>query len=323
MLKRFFRTLPTLTFALVGFVALHAYAETYPTRPVKIVIPYPAGGIVDISARLVTDRIAKEWGQAIVVENRPGANGNIGAAAVKKAPPDGYTLLVGSTFLTINHLIDQNAKVSAQDFLPIGTLGMPPNLLVVPASSPVKDLKDLIDLAKAKPGQINAANPGVGSSNHLGTEILEATAGIDLTLVGYKAQPPFIPDLLSGQLDFAIASAGLVSAHIRDGKLRPLAASYSQRLKNYPDLPTLAELGYAEATVLPWVGFLAPLGTPQAVLDKWASAIRKALDDPAVIQKYEVMEAVNPDLFLESFGRFLNEEELRWRKVVKERHLSE
>ncbi|MDR1646493.1 MAG: tripartite tricarboxylate transporter substrate binding protein [Zoogloeaceae bacterium] len=297
-------------------------AETYPNRPVKVIVPYPAGGIVDISTRIITEKIAQDWKQSIVVENRPGANGNIGAAAVRSAPADGYTLLVAANFLSTNPLMDGKAKVSASDFTPIATLAMPPNLFVVPAASPARTLKDFVALARLQPGAINAANPGVGSSNHLGTELFEALAGIQFTQIGYKGQPPFIPDLLNGQLDFALASAGLVGAQIRSGKLRPLAVNYTKRLKNYPNVPTIGEHGYPDAVVLPWIGFVAPLGTPHSILEQWVAALKKAFREPDVIQRYENMEAENPGFFLEEFAQFLRAEDVRWRRIIAERHLN-
>ncbi|MDR2364400.1 MAG: tripartite tricarboxylate transporter substrate binding protein [Zoogloeaceae bacterium] len=305
-----------------GFLGLSQAARAeYPERPVKIIIPYPAGGIVDVATRIVTDRIAQNWGQPVLVENRPGANGNIGAATVKNAAPDGYTLLIGSTFLVLNPLLDRNSKVGSEDFVPIGTLGIPPNLLAVPAASPTKSLADFIVVAKAKPGQLNAANPGIGSSNHLGTEVFLSLAGIDLTQVNYKGQPPFIPDLLNGQLDFAFISAALAAPHIQSGKLRPLAVSYDKRLKSHPDLPTVGELGYPEAAVLPWTGFFAPTKTPPPIVRRLAAELKKALQDAEVMRRNDALEAVNPDLFLEDFAHFLDDETRRWRKVIAERHL--
>ncbi|MDR0737257.1 MAG: tripartite tricarboxylate transporter substrate binding protein [Zoogloeaceae bacterium] len=297
-----------------------AHAE-YPERPVKVIVPYPAGGIVDVATRIVTERLARNWGQPVLVENRPGANGNIGAAAVKNAAPDGYTLLVGSTFLVLNPLLDRNSKVSSEDFAPIGTLGIPPNLLAVPAASPARSLRDFIALAKARPGQLNATNPGIGSSNHLGTEVFSSLAGIELTQVNYKGQPPFIPDLLNGQIDFAFISAALAAPHIRSGKLRPLAVSYDKRLKSHPALPTVGELGYPEATVLPWTGFFVPAKTPAPITRRLAAELKKALQDAEVIRRNDALEAVNPDLFLEDFARFLDSETRRWRKVIAERRL--
>ncbi|MDR3159051.1 MAG: tripartite tricarboxylate transporter substrate binding protein [Zoogloeaceae bacterium] len=310
-----------LCFSFLLGLSTVLHAETYPGRPVKVIVPYPAGGIIDIAARIVTERIAQHWGQAILVENRPGANGNIGATAVKNAAPDGYTLLVGSTFLVTNPLLDDTVKVSSQDFAPIGSLGVPPNLLAVPASLPVRNLAEFVALAKSRPGQLNTANPGVGSSNHLGTEAFMLAANIDLMLVGYKGQPPFIPDLLNGQLDFVFISAGLATSHVRAGKLRPLAVSYDKRLKNYPEIPTVGELGYPEASVLPWTGIFAPAGTPAPLLNRLASELKKALQDPEVIRRYDAMEAVNPGLFLDDFARFLENENTRWRKLIQERHL--
>ncbi|GHU00247.1 MFS transporter [Betaproteobacteria bacterium] len=296
-------------------------AESYPSRPVKIIVPYPAGGIVDVSTRIVTDWITADWGQPIVVENRPGANGNIGANAVRNASADGYTLLIGSTFLVTNPLLDHQSRISDKALVPIGTIGVPPNFLVVPAASSARQLQDIVALARARPGEVSATNPGIGSSNHLGTELFQSLAGIEFNQIGYKGQPPFIPDLLANRVDFAFASAALVSNHLRDGKLRALAVSHEKRLKSHPDVPTVGEAGYPQAVVLPWTGLFAPAGTPDAVLDRLTVELKKALQSPEVIRRYEAMEAVNPDLFRDDFSRFLTAEDQRWRRVLNERNI--
>lgn len=298
-----------------------AAVPAFPGRTVKVIVPYPAGGVVDVVTRIVTERLAPAWGQAIIVENKPGANGNLGAEAVKSAAPDGHTLLVGSLFLAVNPLLDRNSRTSPRDFAAIGSLGMPPNLLVVPAASPAKTLKEFVALAKSKPGQLNAANPGIGSSNHLGLEIFQATAGIDLNLVGYKGQPPFIPDLLNGQIDFAFVTVALAAAHVRSGKLRPLAVSYGERLKSFPDVPTVGEAGYPDAAVLPWNGLFAPAGTPEAILARIAGDLAQVLKLPDVQQRYEALDAVNPGLQLAAFERFVAAEEKRWQRVIGERKI--
>lgn len=309
-----------------SLVAIHrstfaAAPAAFPTRTVKVVVPYPAGGVVDVVTRVLTERLAPLWGQAVVVENRPGANGNLGAEAVRSATADGHTLLVGSLFLAVNPLLDRHSRVSPRDFAAIASLGMPPNLLVVPASSPVRTLKEFVALARRRPGQLNAANPGIGSSNHLGTEIFQAVAGISLNLIGYKGQPPFIPDLINGQLDFAFVTAALAAAHIRSGKLRPLAVSHSERLHSFPDIPTLAEAGYGEAAVLPWNGLFAPAGVPAATLARIADDVGKVLRLPEVQQRYDALDAVNPGLQLAAFDRFVAGEEKRWQQVISSRNI--
>lgn len=172
--------------AATGAMTRPAAAATYPDRAVKVIVPYPAGGVVDVAARIVTEGLSAAWSQPVVVENRADANGNIGAQAVKAAPSDGHTLLVGSMFLVVNPLIDRNARFVPDDFVPIASIGAAPNLLVVPANSPAANLGEFVALAKRKPGSFNTPNPGTGSSNHLGLELLQQEAGIELTQINYK-----------------------------------------------------------------------------------------------------------------------------------------
>ena len=229
----------------------------YPSRPLKVVVPYPAGGVIDVTARAVTDALAQRWGQPVIVENRPGANGNLGAQAVHQAQADGYTLLIGSMFTVINPLTDKTTRYRTRDFVPVASIGSTPNVWVVPAHSPWHTLQDFITQARQQPGAFNVANPGQGSSNHLGLEQLAASAGIQLTQINYQGQPPFISDLVNGQIHIAPLTATLALPHIQSGKLRALAVSAPSRLAALTAVPTLAELGLGEATVVPWSGFMA------------------------------------------------------------------
>ena len=308
--------------AMAGaWAAMPARANAYPDRPVKWIVPYPTGGVVDIAARIVADSVAASWGQPVVVENRAGANGNIGVDAVRSAKPDGYTLLVGSMSVVINPLIDKSSRFTAEDFEPIAFLGAPPNLLVVPASSPVKTLKEFVALARQNPGKFNTPNPGSGSSNHLGLEILQQASGIELVQVNYKGQPPFIIDLINGQLHFAYITTALALPHIATGKLRVLAVGSNQRLKALPDVPTLAEAGYPGTAVLPWNGLFAPVGTPRAAIESLAAEVEKALRTPEAVRRHETISAEVSSTPLE-FPRFVEAEKVRWKKIVAERKIT-
>lgn len=300
--------------------ALASTNSSFPARPVRVVVPYPAGGVVDVAARIVTDHLGELWRQPVVVENRPGANGNIGAAAVKAAAPDGYTLLVGSMFLVLNPLIDPQARFVAKDFTPVAALGATPNLLVVPASSQLRTVADLVRAGKDKPGSLSTPNPGVGSSNHLGLELFLRNANLAAVQVGYKGQPPFIQDLVSGRLDFAYVTAALALPLIEAGKLRALAVASERRLAALAQVPTLAQAGYGDGAVLPWNGLFAPTGTPADVVERIGLAVREALAEPAVVQRYRSMHAEVPGVSFE-FSRFVQAEQARWQRVVESRQI--
>jgi tripartite-type tricarboxylate transporter receptor subunit TctC len=298
-----------------------AFAATYPDKPVKWIVPYPVGGVVDIAARIVADAVGASWGQPIVVENRAGANGNIGAEAVKLARADGYTLLIGSLAVVINPLIDKAARFTSRDFEPIVSIGAPPNLLVVPATSPARTLQEFVALARENKGKFNTPNPGSGSSNHLGLELFLQASGIDLVQVNYKGQPPFIVDLINGQLHFAFITTALALPHVTSGKLRVLAVGSNQRLKALPDVPTLTEAGYSDAVVLPWNGLFAPVGTPRAVTDLIAAEVDKALRSPDAVRRNDAISA-EVSASPKEFARFVEAEAPRWKRVVAERKIT-
>jgi tripartite-type tricarboxylate transporter receptor subunit TctC len=292
----------------------------FPEHTVKLVVPYPAGGVVDVAARVAADGLAALWQQSVVVENRPGANGNLGAQAVKAAAADGHTLLVGSMFLALNPLLDRNARFTLDDFKPVGALASSPNVVVVPAASPLATLQDLMAAARRQPGRLNTPNPGNGSSNHLGLELLSQAAGVEFTAIPYKGQPPFIVDLVAGQLQFAYLTATLALPQIAAGKLRALAVAAPTRLKALPQVPTLAESGFAGIDVLPWNGVFAPAATAAAVVEEIASDLARVLLEPQAQRRHEALHAQLPS-GQGSFAGFVRSEHQRWQRVVAERRI--
>jgi len=296
-----------------------AQAQAYPSKPVRLIVPYPAGGVVDLVARAVADKISQNWGQVIVVEPRPGGSANIGADAVANAAPDGYTLLVASAFLTVNPHLYPNLKYGPKNFTAVGLMGAPPNVWVVPTALPVMTLKEAVDYIKSRPGKLNATNPGNGTSNHLGQELFWEANGIDIVNVNYKGQPQALPDLISGQIHIALVTVALAAPQVKTGKLRALAVSSPKRLKELPEVPTVAEAGYGDTMVMPWYGIVAPAGTPKDIVARLNSEINKALQSPDVIER---LERINTQILggsPEDMGNLIKSEYERWGKLVKAR----
>ena len=311
-----FRTLcALLALCAAGLVQ----AQTYPAKPVRLIVPYPAGGVVDLVARAVADKISQNWGQVMVVEPRPGGSANIGADAVAIAAPDGYTLLVASAFLAVNPHLYPNLKYGPKSFTAVGLMGAPPNVWVVTNSLPVKTMKETVDYVKARPGKLNVTNPGNGTSNHLGQELFWEANGLDIVNVNYKGQPQALPDLINGQIHIALVTVALAAPQVRAGKMRALAVSSPKRLKELPEVPTVAEAGFADTMVLPWYGIVAPAGTPKDIVARLNSEINKALQSPDVIER---LERINTQILggsPEDMDKLINSEYERWGKLVKAR----
>ena len=304
--------------AAVRPLAAHAQ-DAWPSRPVRLVVPYPAGGVVDLIGRVVAERMAASLGQPVLVEPRPGANANIGAEAVARAAPDGYTLMMASPFLATNPLVVANTRWKTADFAGVGLIGAPPNLFVVPASSPVRTVAELVEYAKARPGAVNVSNPGMGSSNHLGQELFFSVAKVRMTDVMYKGQPAMIPDIASGQIGFGLLTIALAVPHIRDGRLRALAISAPRRSPELPDVPTIAEAGYPDAMFLPWYGVVAPAGTPRDIVQRLSDEMQRALADPEVVARLEKMGTQLTPAPAGAFDALIAREVQRWKDVVAER----
>jgi tripartite-type tricarboxylate transporter receptor subunit TctC len=309
----------SLVGTLLALVAGTAAAQGYPSKPVRVIVPYPAGGIVDIVARTVTEKIAAGWGQPIIIEARPGADSNIGTELVAKSAPDGYTWLVTGPAVLSNPTIYGNLSWDPlRDFQGVGIVVWNQNIAVVPATLPVNTMQEFVAYAKARPGQLNFGNPGTGSSNHLSTELFIQVAGLKMVNVGYKGQPPAIPDLLNGALHFKIVALGLAAPHVQSGKLKALATFTHERVKALPEVPTIAEAGYPEAALVPWYGAYIRAGTPKPIVERINAEINKALQSPEVADRLLKSGSLpGPAKSADEIQAMMRSDYERWGKVVR------
>jgi tripartite-type tricarboxylate transporter receptor subunit TctC len=278
--------------ALLGSQMRAAEADTpWPQRPVRVVLPYAPGGSTDATARLIAMPMTQSLGQPVVVENRPGATGTIGAAEVARAPKDGYTLLVDGAAHGSNHALYRNLPFDyARDFIPVSQLTASPQILAVHPSLPVRSLSELVTLAKKEPGTLSYGTPGNGSAGHLACAALAWHAGIDVTQVAYRGGGPAVQDLLANQIGFTFASVSAALALVQEGKLRALAVSSLERVGPLPEVPAVAET-YPGFDINEWAGLYAPAGTPEPVVAKAEAAARAALAMPEVRQRLEQLGA--------------------------------
>jgi tripartite-type tricarboxylate transporter receptor subunit TctC len=274
--------------AALALVAGPAYVQAdFPNRRIHMVVPYPTGGIVDIATRIVTDQLSEMWRQPIVVEAKPGANGNLAWDQVARAEPDGYTWTFVGPAVMANPRMQANLRWSEKSFVPVGAAAWAPSALVVHPSLPVHTVAEFIDHVRKHPGVLNWANPGTGTSQHLNTAIFLNATKLDMVAVPYGGQPPGILDLLANRVQFKVAAIGLVAQHVNSGALKPLAVLATTRSPLLPNVPTMSEAGYAEINVVPWFGYAVPRGTPQPVADKIVSGFDAALKVSRVRESLE------------------------------------
>jgi tripartite-type tricarboxylate transporter receptor subunit TctC len=292
-------------------------ADPYPSKPIHVIVPYSAGGVVDIQTRALTQRLAVELNQPVVVEAKAGASGNIAAEIVARAPADGYTLIVSAPFLINNPLLESNLRWAPKDFMAIGRFALSPSYFLVPASSPAKTVKEFVEMAKKANPPLQYADGGTGSTQTMSNEVFRHVAGIRLEPVMYKGAPPVIPDLINGLMAMGIIPATVAIPHVMSGKLRALANINSRRSPQLPDVPTIAEAGYPDATALSWYGLHAPAGTPPEVIRKLEDAMRAATATLEV--KKALVSAGGEESFLGTadFTAFLKADAVRWKKLVK------
>jgi tripartite-type tricarboxylate transporter receptor subunit TctC len=304
---------------ILAMFAASGFAQQFPSKPVRIIVPQAPGGATDVYARLMGQKLSAKWGEPVVVENRAGAAGIVGTEVVAKSAADGYTLLVtyaGSQ--AVNQSLSTKIPFdSVKDFQPVATLAVTPFFLVVGPKTQAKDLKELIAAAKAQPGAITYASSGNGSVNHLLAEMLKTEAGIDMLHVPYKGIAAAIGDVMGGQVDAAFTSVPSVIQHVRSGKVRALGVSSAKRNSTAPDVPAIAELGFPGFDVNPWWGILAPAGTPRQIVDKINADVAQILQTSEVEEFFRKQGGETFITTPERFQRILEDDVQKWARVVK------
>jgi tripartite-type tricarboxylate transporter receptor subunit TctC len=303
-------------------VAPQSALAAYPDKPIRIIVPFAPGGGVDIMARLIGDFMSKDFGRAVIVENRPGAGTIVGTMAAASSAPDGYTLMLASTPFAINPSI--NAKLpydSFKAFTPVALIARSFDIVVVNPKLPFMSIQDVIAYARANPGKLNFGSPGIGSSPHLAGEIFKSMAHVDITHVPYKGSAPALTDLLGGQIQMIFSTVPAAASYVRSGQLRALAVTSAQRSAAYPDLPTVAEAGVTGYLVEGWYGLYAPTGTAPDVVNLLNASVAKAIG-AGVFKAIETNEGL---MFVpgtpEAFGRFVLEDAARWQNAVKDANI--
>ena len=309
--------------ALATIVMPVSAAEQFPTRPIRVIVPYAPGGNVDISARIIAPPLGEALGQTIVVDNRPGAGGNLGASLVAKATPDGYTLLVGSSGpLSVNPVIFKNLPYDTlKDFAPISTVQAVSLVVLAGPKSNFNSIADVITAAKARPGKLTMASAGAGTTNHFAIELFAHMANVKLLHVPYKGSGPALSELLGGQVETMIDQLAASIGYVRDGRLKVLAVTSQQRAAALPNVPTLEELGYKGYQASTLLGLLAPAGTPKPVIAKLNAGVRKIMDSPVVAERFRGLGANPGASSPEEFTARIRDELQQWRSLVKQLNL--
>jgi tripartite-type tricarboxylate transporter receptor subunit TctC len=308
----------SIALLLVGFASV-AVAQGYPTRPVRLIIPFPPGGSNDIVGRMIAAQLGERLGQTMVVDNRGGAGGTIGTELAAKAPADGYTLLLISTAYAFNTSIYKKLPYDpVRSFTPVALLGSGPGVLVVNPALPVNSVRDLIALARERPGKLNNASAGIGSFQHLASELFRIQANIEWLHVPYKGGGPAMMDLIAGQADASVGSLIQMLPHIRSGKLKALGTTGAKRSPVLPDVPTVAEAGVPGYEATNWWGFLAPTGTPPAIVERLHQEVAAVQASAETKRRFDTEGAEALQMSPADFGAFIAAETTKWARVVKE-----
>ena len=300
--------------------ATHAYSQTYPSKPIRVVVPFAPGGPADITARTVAPRLTELLGQSIIVDNRGGANGVIGTENVIRAAPDGYTMLLATASITAINMVtfgDKPPYDTLRDLQPLTPIMSTTSLIVVHPSLPVKTLKDLVALAKARPAQITFASAGAGGTLHFGMEMLAREAGVKLTHVPYKGAGPAVSEVIAGQINGMFVDLPVISPYVKSGKARALAVTSVQRSQYFPEIPTTKEAGYPGVEMTNYYGLLLPAQTPRDIVMKLHDAVLKTVATPAVRDRLVSVGADPLTMSPEEFGRFIKADVEKWGKLAK------
>jgi tripartite-type tricarboxylate transporter receptor subunit TctC len=295
-----------------------SFSQTYPAKPVRFIIPFPPGGSNDIVGRAIGQQLGERLGQSVLIDNRGGAGSMIGTNEAAKAPPDGYTLLLISTAFPTIIAFNRLPQDAMKSFAPVAMLGSGPALLVVPAASPVNSVRDLLGLLKQKPGDLNAAAAGIGSFQHMATELFRLQSGTDFVIVQYKGGGPALTDVIANQVQMNLGSLVQMLPHVRSGKLKALGVSSARRVPALPEVPTIAEAGVPGFEVSNWWGVLVPAGTPAPIVDRLHKEITAILESPETRKRFELEGAEVARMKPQEFGAFVTRETEKWSRVVKE-----
>ena len=304
---------------LFACCSFNVFAQTFPTKPIRLIVTYPAGGSSDLMGRLMAKKLNDLWGQPIIVENKGGAAGSIGMEFAARQPADGYAFVLGNIGpALINPLLSKVTYNMEKDFIPIALTAAGPNVLVVPASSPYKTLQDLLNAAKAKPNTLNFGTSGPGSMSHIATEMIMREANITMTHVPYKGGGLALIDLMAGQIDFIVSDALPAAEHIKSGKIRPLAITSTARTPLVPGVPTFSEAGLPGFAALSWWGIYLPTGTPKDIQDKYHAALVKIMGDPEIKERFANLGVQAQATSMEEFKSFISSENTKYSKLVTE-----
>ncbi len=316
--RRLLAACAVLVTAVLAF-AFPAEADTFPSRTVKLVVPFPPGGPLDATGRAIAQKLTEAWGQSVIVENKPGAGGNIGAGYVAKSAPDGYTVVMGalSTHAVNPSLYPKMPFDAQKDFAPITLVAITPNVLVVNPSLPVHSVKELIAHAKTNPGKLSFGSGSIGSAGHLAGELFKVDAGVDMVHVPYKGAAPAMQGLLAGDTQLMFDNLASAMSQVKAGKLRALAVTSAERSKLVSDLPTMAEAGVPGFDISTWYGLLAPAGTPPDVIAKWNADVTKILSAPEMRERLATQGAEAAPDSPADFAKFIASELVKYAKIVK------